>query len=82
MPELHETVMGRRLIEHTLPEIARQLERIANSMEKNNTELIKLKERYKTLSDLNPDPKSKHHLHLKVCDEMDKILSLIKNAEK
>ena len=33
MAELHNTVMGKRLIEHTLPEIARQLERIANNLE-------------------------------------------------
>jgi hypothetical protein len=36
MPELHETLMGRKLIEHTLPEIARQLERIANALENKN----------------------------------------------
>ncbi len=35
MPELHETSMGQKLIQHTLPEIARQLERVANAMEKN-----------------------------------------------
>ena len=34
MAELHETLMGRKLIEGTLPEIARQLERIADSLEK------------------------------------------------
>ena len=33
MAELHNTVMGKRLIEHTLPEIAKQLERIANKLE-------------------------------------------------
>lgn len=33
MAELHNTVMGKRLIEHTLPEIARQLERIADNLE-------------------------------------------------
>lgn len=32
--ELHETIMGKRLIEHTLPEILNQLKRIANSLEK------------------------------------------------
>lgn len=32
--QLHETVMGKRLIEHTLPEIAKQLKRIADSLEK------------------------------------------------
>jgi len=37
MPELHETLMGRKLIEGTLPEIARQLERIADALEKRNT---------------------------------------------
>ena len=32
--ELHETVMGRRLIEHTLPKIGNALEKIAKGMEK------------------------------------------------
>jgi len=36
MPELHETLMGKKLIEHTLPEIALQLKRIADSMDKEN----------------------------------------------
>ena len=36
MPELHNTIMGKKLIEHTLPEIARQLERIADSLDKEN----------------------------------------------
>ena len=79
MPELHETMLGRKLIEHTIPEIGRQLERIANSMEKTNVELIKLKERYKTLSELNADPKSKHQMHIKICKEMDAILEQIKS---
>jgi hypothetical protein len=34
MPELHETLMGRKLIEGTLPDIADQLKRIADNMEK------------------------------------------------
>jgi hypothetical protein len=38
MPELHETLMGRKLIEGTLPEIARQLERIADCLEKKKEE--------------------------------------------
>ena len=33
MPELHETLMGRKLIEGTLPEIAHQLKRIADSLD-------------------------------------------------
>ncbi len=33
MAELHNTVMGKRLIEHTLPEIAKQLARIADILE-------------------------------------------------
>ena len=33
MPELHETLMGRKLIEGTLPEIAHQLKRIADVLE-------------------------------------------------
>ena len=32
--QLHETVMGRRLIEHTLPKIARALERVADAMDR------------------------------------------------
>ena len=40
MPELHETLMGRKLIEGTLPEIARQLERIADSLEKKEESFI------------------------------------------
>lgn len=32
--QLHETVMGRRLIEGTLPNIARSLERIADKLDK------------------------------------------------
>lgn len=34
---LHETVMGKRLIEGTLPKIARALERIADATEKQET---------------------------------------------
>ena len=39
MAELHETLMGRKLIEGTLPDIARQLTRIADSMEDKNGSL-------------------------------------------
>ena len=46
MVELHQTIMGRKLIEHDIPEISKQLKRIADSLEKisekqSNTELIK-----------------------------------------
>lgn len=78
MPQLHETMMGRKLIEHTLPEIAEQLKRVADALENNNVELIRLKERYKTLSELNADPKSKHHLHKTVLGEMQKTLDKLK----
>lgn len=78
MPELHETMMGRKLIEHTFPEIAIQLKRVADAMENNNMELVKLKERYKTLSELDPDPKSTHHMNRKVLAEMQKILDKLK----
>lgn len=77
MPELHETIMGRRLIEHTLPEIAKQLERVADALENNNTERIRLKERYKTLSELDADPKSTHHINRKVLAEMKETLNLL-----
>lgn len=33
MPELHETIMGKKLIEVTLPNIAEQLKRIADLLE-------------------------------------------------
>ena len=36
MAELHETRMGRTLIENTFPKIAKQLERIADSLELRN----------------------------------------------
>lgn len=81
MAELHQTIMGRKLIEHTLPEIALQLKRVADALEKNNTELVRLKERYRTLSLLDADPKSKHQLHIKVIAEMDKILEEIKKYQ-
>ena len=78
MPELHETMMGRRLIEHTLPEIAEQLKRVADALENNNVELIRLKERYKTLSELDADPKSTHHINRKVLAEMKITLDKLK----
>ena len=39
MADLHNTVMGKKLIEHTFPEIAHQLKRIADSMEDKNGSL-------------------------------------------
>ena len=33
MTELHQTLMGRKLIEHTFPDIAEQLKRIADALE-------------------------------------------------
>jgi len=43
MAELHETMMGKKLIEHTLPEIAKQLERIADILDQDKVkQLIKL----------------------------------------
>jgi hypothetical protein len=79
MAELHETLMGRKLIEHTLPEIARQLARVADAMEGTNNDMIRLQERYRTLSALDADPKSKHQLHIKVLQEMDNALTQLKN---
>ena len=34
MPQLHETMYGRKLLEHDIPEISRQLKRIADLLEK------------------------------------------------
>jgi hypothetical protein len=36
MVELFNTVMGRRLIEHDIPEIHKQLSRVADALEKNS----------------------------------------------
>jgi hypothetical protein len=33
MPQLHETMYGKKLLEHDIPEIHRQLKRIADSLE-------------------------------------------------
>jgi len=78
MPELHETMMGQRLIQHTLPEIAQQLKRVADALENNNVELIRLKERYKTLSELDADPKSTHRINRKILAEMQATLDKLK----
>lgn len=81
MPQLHETIMGRELIEGTLPTIAKQLQRVANALEKKNNALEILKEKYRTLSALDPDPKSKHSMHVKILKEMDAVLEQIKSME-
>lgn len=44
MPELHETLMGRKLIEGTLPDIAEQLKRIADALEKKKETFIDVSE--------------------------------------
>jgi len=36
MPDFHETRMGRRFIEGTMPKIANALERIADALERRN----------------------------------------------
>ena len=40
MPELHDTVMGKRLIEGTLPEIANQLKKLADNKNYSKSEWI------------------------------------------
>lgn len=49
MAELHETLMGRKLIEGTLPEIAKQLERIADALEKKEESFIDVSKLIKTI---------------------------------
>lgn len=52
MAELHNTIMGKKLIEYTLPEIARQLERIGDLLEegvrknREDAELVKAARAY------------------------------------
>lgn len=51
MAELHETMYGRKLLEHDIPEISRQLKRIADLLEKSlnqdaeKEKLVKFKEK-------------------------------------
>jgi len=40
MTQLHETTMGRRLIEYDLPEIATQLKRLADKTDYNKSEWV------------------------------------------
>jgi hypothetical protein len=56
MAELHETIMGRKLIEHTLPEIAEQLKRIADALENaNKREEKEIRQRIsKDMTDIGP----------------------------
>lgn len=42
MAELHETLMGRKLIEHTLPDIGDQLKRIADLLENKEKEMAEI----------------------------------------
>lgn len=44
MPELHETMIGRRFFENQLPKLINALERIADALEKSN----ELKEKEKS----------------------------------
>ena len=36
MAELHETILGRKVLEHDIPEIGKQLKRIADALENKN----------------------------------------------
>lgn len=81
MIQLHETVMGKRLIENTLPEIAKQLKRLGDILEEKNIKEATLKEKYRTLSSLDPDPKSKHPMNVQILKEMDKVLKEIKELQ-
>jgi hypothetical protein len=56
--ELHDTIMGRRLIEHHIPEIHRQLERIATALEKANT-LKEMEIKEQAMKDLSEISKRK-----------------------
>ncbi len=48
MAQLHETIMGKRFIEHTLPEIALQLERIADSLEDKKADADQVSNAYRS----------------------------------
>ena len=58
MAQLHETQMGVKLIEFTLPEIALQLKRIADSIDKDNkTKYTNLSTAMAVFIDGHPDDK-------------------------
>lgn len=65
MPQLHETLMGRKLIEHTLPELAEQLKRVANALEKKVPPANSVEELYEFLEleeALTIDPKTSQRI--------------------
>jgi hypothetical protein len=55
MTELHNTLMGRRLIEHDIPEIHTQLKRIADALESKNKPETEYIEFIETLEALTTD---------------------------
>lgn len=60
MIELHNTIMGRRLIEHDIPEIHTQLKRIGNILEnKQNNPFIDVLELIDFLEQLEATTKDK-----------------------
>lgn len=47
MPNLHETMMGRKFFEGTLPQLVKSIERLAKAVEENNELLTKKEEAVK-----------------------------------
>ena len=55
MPELHETHMGVKLIEYTLPEIAKQLKRIADVLENKHDPADQIASAFQTFIESYPN---------------------------
>ena len=68
MAELHETRMGKTLIDHTFPKIAKQLERIADALELRNQvdALIRAKQEEQA-ENRNLSPYLKHYEMVSLC---------------
>lgn len=66
MPELHETHMGVKLIEGTLPDIAKQLKRIADVLENKYDPADQIASAFQTFikSNLNDEDLGKQIRHL------------------
>lgn len=64
-----------------LTQIIDDLLESADKLKDINLEEIKLMERYKVLSELDPDPKSKHRMHIKINKMMNETIKKLQKHE-
>jgi hypothetical protein len=65
-----------------LLQIIDELLESADKLKDINLDQIKLMERYKVLSELDADPKSKHRMHIKINNMMIKTIKELQKYEK